>query len=67
MSPELLGFMQNKAGLHCGLWTVGRDRDRDRQEPALLLLILTPHVPLKLPGKVKSCRELSILSLPLSP
>lgn len=39
------------------------DRDRDRQEPALLLHILTPRIPLKLNGKVKSCRELSILSL----
>ena len=48
-------------------WAGDRDRDRDRQEPALLLHILTPCSPLKLPGKVKSCRELSILSLPHSP
>lgn len=58
--------------LHCGTvcewaqgWAVDRDRDRDRQEPALLFHILTPCIPLN--GKVKSCRELSILSLQHSP
>lgn len=46
----------------------GRDRDRDRQEPALLLHSLTPRIPLKLPAKVKSCRELSIpATQPVSP